>query len=412
MLRPLSDLVPLRDTSVWPGYDSIEIIPRVYGRATVGALRYSETGTTLVLADHALQGVDAVTVDGEPLDGWRWRNGADLTGHAVAYLELPEAPDTTAEVSATVRGLSGNPADIVHDLYPRSDLQDFRVWCANTGLALGGALDSRMTIRAALVFVLQQVGAVWSAGLSGFAVPFPPDRNRTLWADFRPMDIASWSAECALSDLVTRMTVPFDWDYVAGQARQSLIIEAPTASAAHGVRETELPLPWVKTSRQALATAQTWLQWRARPLWTFQFEAGVRFRDLQPGGWISLAHPRLPVSGEAVVTDVDPGYGRGAVSITAQAPAGTAPSVTLVGQSGAFDPIRTEYTINAGGDVATVMITDESRQPLPGAKVWVDGKGPITADAEAKVRFAATAGRHVLRIEADGRAAVITEIEL
>lgn len=413
MIRPLSDPVPLRDTSAWPGYDSIEIIPRVYGRATVGALRYSETGTTLVLADHALQGVDAVTVAaGEALDGWRWRNGADVTGHAVSFLELPKALDTGVDITADVRGLSGNPADIIADIYPRSDLQDFRIWCENQGLILGGALDTKMTIRAAISFVLNQVGAAFSAGLPGFALSFPPIAGGPLHAEFGPLNLASWSAECSLSDLVTRVTVPFDWDYAAGQARQSVVLEALTASARHGVRESELALPWVKTARQAVVTATAWLQWRARPLWKFQFETGVQYRSLRPGGWISMTHPRLPVSGDVVVMDVDPGYGRGAVSITAQAPAGWPPAVTLVGQSGAFDPISTEYTINAGGDVATVAITDENSNPLPGAQVWVDGKGPITADAEAKVRFQATPGTHVLRIEADGRTAVTTEITL
>ncbi len=411
-MRPLSDLVPLRNTSVWPGYDSIKIIPRVYGSATVGALRYSENGTTLVLADHALTGVDSVTAAGDALDGWRWRNGADVTGHAVAFLELPEALDTGVEITAEVRGLSGNPADIIADIYPRSDLQDFRIWCANQGLILGGALDNKMTIRAAISFILDQVGAVWSAGLPGFAIPFPPAADGALYAEFGPLDVSDWSAECSLENLVTRVTVPFDWDYSTGKARQSLILEALGASARHGVREAELAIPWVKTARLALKTARAWLRWRARPLWTLQFSAGVQYRSLHPGGWISLSHPRLPLGNEAVVTDVDPRYGQGSVSITAQAPAGTAPSVTLVGQSGAFDPIRTEYTINAGDDVATVTIADESGQPLPGAKVWIDGKGPITADAEAKVRFQATPGRHVLRIEADGRTAVTTEIEL
>ena len=412
MSAALSDLIPLRDTSAWPGYDSIEIIPRVYGKATLGVLRYSETGTTFVMSDHALAGVDSVTVDGEALDGWRWRNGADVTGHAVAFLELPEALDTGTAVSATVRGLSSNPADIINDLYPRTDLQDFRVWCANSGLSLGGALAERMTIRAALAFVLDQVGSVFSAGLPGFAIPFPPAAGGPIHAEFGPLDFSNWTAECSLSEIVTRLAVPFDWDYAAGQARQSVVIEAMSASAIHGIRKSELALPWVKTARQAVAVATAWLQWRARPLWTFQLETGVQFRGLQPGGWISISHPRFPASGEVVVMDVDPGYGRGAVTINAQAPAGDAPAVALVGQSGAFDPIRTEYTISAGGDVATVTITDESGNPLPGAQVWIDGKGPITADAEAKVRFSATPGKHVLRIEADGRASVVTEITL
>lgn len=337
MSGALSDLVPLRDTSAWPGYDSIKTIPRVYGRATIEPIRYSDNRLTYVLADHAMQGVDSVTLDGAELSGWRWRNGADLTGHAVALIDLSSAPDSGSVLAATVRGLSGNPADIINDLYPRSDLQDFRIGCSNAGLVLGGALDAKMTIRTALAFVLQQVGAVFSAGIPGFALPFPPPAGDPLHAEFGPLDLASWSAECSLSDLVTRVTVPFDWDYSAGKARQSVVLEAKTASAVHGVRESELALPWVKTARQAVATATTWLQWRARPLWSFRFEAGVQFRDLQPGGWVNLTHPRLPVSGDAVAMDVDPGYGSGAVTITAQAPAGLEPAVALIRQSAGFD---------------------------------------------------------------------------
>lgn len=410
MTRPLSDSITLRDTSAWPGYDSIEIIPRVYGRATVGALRYSENGTTMVLADHALQGVDSVTAAGEPLLGAELRNGADVTGHAVAFLDIPEALDTGVDITADVRGLSGNPADIINDLYPRSDLQDFRVWCANQGLILGGALDNKMTIRTAISFILDQVGAVWSAGLPGFAIPFPPAADGPLHAAFGPLDVSDWSAECSLDNLVTRVTVPFDRDYSTGKARQSLILEALDASARHSVREAELSLPWVKTARLALKTARTWLRWRARPLWTLQFSAGVQYRNLHHGGWISLSHPRLPLGNEAVVTDVDPRYGQGSVSITAQSPAGSAPPVTLVGQSGAFDPIRTEYTITGGGYVVAVTITDENGGLLPGAQVWIDGKGPVTADAAAQIRFPYTPGTHVLRIEADGRTAITTEI--
>ena len=105
MSTALSDLIPLRDTSAWSGYDSIKIIPRVYGRTTVEPIRYSENGLTFVLADHAVQGVDSVTLDGTELSGWRWRNGADLTGHPVAYLTLSAAPSATSTIAVTVRAI-------------------------------------------------------------------------------------------------------------------------------------------------------------------------------------------------------------------------------------------------------------------------------------------------------------------
>ena len=73
-----------------------------------------------MLADHALAGVDAVTVGGKAIAGWRWYNGADITGHACAFLELSQPPASGATLAAEVRGLSGNPAAILADLYPVS----------------------------------------------------------------------------------------------------------------------------------------------------------------------------------------------------------------------------------------------------------------------------------------------------
>ncbi|MDG4549876.1 MAG: phage tail protein [Candidatus Contendobacter sp.] len=412
MTRPLSDPIPLRDTSVWSSYDAVTILPRVYGRARIKPLRYNADGTQYVVADHAIAGVDAVTLDGSPINGWRWRNGSDLTGHAVALLELAEAPDTSANLAAVVRGQSGNPADILADLYPRADLQDFRVHCRNAGLELGGALTERMTTRAALQFVAEQAGAVWSAGLPGLAMPFPPPESDPIWREFNALDMAGWSASCELAAVVTRLTVPFAWDYAAGQATQSVVLEAVAATREHGAREAERALPWVTTARQAVAIATAWLHWRARPLWTLQFDAGSAARDIPPGAWIEVSHPRIPLQGLYVVTDLDPGYGRGVVKITAQAPAGEAPAVVIVRQSAAFAAIATEYRVQLAGDSVTLTVTDAAGTPLPGARVWIDGRGPITTDAAAKVRFRATPGRHVIYIEADGRQAVTTEVTL
>lgn len=411
MTRPLSDLLPLRDTSSWPGYDSLKVIPRVYGRARIAPIRYNDAGTVFVLADHPIVGVDSVTLNGSPVD-FRWRNGADMTGHSVAFLELATAPDTSAKLAVEVRGLSGNPADILADIDPRSDLQDFAIDCRNQNLTLSGALDAKITLRAAISLVLEQVGAVWSAGLPGFARPFPPAEDGPIFGELGRLDLTGWSAECGLNNLINRLKVPFDWDYAESKARQSVVLEAPAAIREHGEREAELALPWVRDARQAVATATRYLQWRARPLWTVQFSVGVQYRDIEPGGWIMIDHPRLPLVGQYVVTDLDPGYGKGSVSMTALAPAGPVPRVELVRQSMMFEPIRTDFVMATGADTVSLTITDEKGQKLPGAKVWIDGKGPQTADGEAKIRFTARPGRHVLRIEADGRSAIATEITL
>lgn len=413
MTRPLSDQLPLRDTAAWPGYSTVEIIPWVFGRAAVKPLRYNPAGTRFVLADHALTEVYGVTLNGEAANGWTWNNGADAPGHAVAFLEFATAPDSADALMADVQGLSGNPADILAVLYPGPNLQDFSSYCRNAGLELGGVLNERQTLRAAIQSICAQVGAVWSAGIPGFAFAFPPDADGPLWADLRALDIESdWTAHCSLAEIVTKISVPFDHNTATGKYRQALLLTAPRALALHGERPEELALPWVKTARQALATATAYLQWRARPLWTLKITVGAAYRGIQPGGWIQITHPRLPRSGLYVVMDLDPGYGTGAVAITAQAPAGLLPAVQITQQSTAFDDINTVYTLSAGGDTVTLTITDAAGNGLVGAQVWMDGQGPVTTDAAAQVRFSATPGRHVLHIEAAGQSAIDTEMML
>ncbi len=409
MRRLLSDPLPLRHTTEWPGYDDDEVIPWVFGRARIPARRYTDNGKIYVLADHALAGVDAVYADGAEVAGWRLRNGADMNGHAVAFVDLAEAPSGT--LSADVRGLSSAPATILATIYPRDDLGDLAIWAAQNGIELGGALMTDQTIRATIQLVCEQFGGVWSAGMPGFAAPFPPLDTDPTWATISAFDRADMKAECTLETLENRLTVNFDWDYAADQAQQSLVVEAPGSIDWFGEREATLDLPWVKTARAAFAVAVRRLQWRARALWTLQFSTGLGFRQVPPGGWIELTGRDIPVTGRAVVTDIDPGYGRGTTSITAQIPSGPTPKVVLTQQSEAFDAIEVEFQVSVGGNSVTLTVTDEAGQALPGARVWIDDRGPITADAAAQVRFKAMAGRHVLRIESNGKT-VTTEIQV
>ena len=334
MRRVLADSLGLRHTTVWPGYTEDAILPRVYGRTRVPARQYAENGKVFVLADHAVAGVDAVYEDGAAIAGWRHDNGADLTGHAVAFLTLDTAPSGT--VSADVRGLDGAPAAILNDLYPRDDLTDLTVWGAQQGLELGGALMTDLTVRAAVQLVVEQFGGAWSAGMPGFAGPFPPDDTDPTWGAFSALDRGDLRASCTVTELINRLTVRYAWDYAADRPRQSMVVEAASSIARFGAREQTLDLPWITTARAALAVATRRLHWWARPVWTLQFQAGPAYRPIPPGAWVTLSGGDVPVTGRAVVLDVDPGYGRGTAQFTVQAPAGTAPAVTLVQSSTAF----------------------------------------------------------------------------
>lgn len=315
----LSDPLPLRTSAVWEDATAL-ILPWVFGRTTLKAVAYPFKPRTYVLADHALTGVDTVTVNGDKIAGWRQRNGYDVTGHAVAFLDLAADPGT-ATVAAQVRGLPGDPASILATLGVESDLRDLTVTLRQLGITLGGALTASMTYRAAIQFVVNQFGGSWSAGMPGFAQRFPPDATAPTWATLGPLDRGELTAECQLSDLVTRLVIPFDWDYAEGKARQTVTLISASGIERYDEREQERPLPWIKTAREATAIGQRWLDWASRPLWTLTFQAGPELRELPPGAWIALTGSDSPVQGRAVVLDVDPGLGSGTVRVTAQAPA-------------------------------------------------------------------------------------------
>lgn len=375
--RPLSDPLPLRDNSVWPGYSSIETIPRIYGYCRIKARQYVENGRTFVLADHALTAVNAVYDGDRAISGWQLKNGSDMNGHAVAFLILSETPSGT--ITADVRGLSGNPADIIANIYPRNDLQDLAIECANSGIELGGALDSVMTLRAAIQLVVDQFGGCWAAGMPGFAKAFPPADDEPIYARFTALDLADCKATCSLENLITQLTVSYAWDYAAGKATGSVVLEANTDE--YGERAGTLDLPWVTSARVAAQVGAKYLQWRARPLWTLTANCSWKYRSLAPGVWVDIQHPRLPVSGRWVLTDVDPGYGKGAVSLTAQIPAGLAPAVELMqsseswsGSSWIIAEVQSVTAGSSGSDLpapSSYAPPDADNIVFPGTS-WVD----------------------------------------
>jgi hypothetical protein len=322
---PLSDPLPLRSTTAWPQYAAPALLPVVVGATPVTAIPYPLVAKRYILAGHALAGVDAVYVDGTAIAGWRWRNGVDVLNHAVAILDLAET--VTGTVTAEVRGLSGNPGDILALLAPNADLREFTARTRNNGLTLGGAFREAMTRRAAIQMVVDQFGGGWSAGMPGFAAEFPPPAVDPQWATFGALERGGTQAQCELTNLVTDLTLTYDAD-AENQPRQALRLTASTA-ATYGIRSATVALPWVRIARLAEEIGTRYLQWRGRPLWTLQISIGPQPRMIPPGAWVTLKGSDLPVIGDAVVLDSDPDLGGGNAKLVVQIPAGTAPTITL-----------------------------------------------------------------------------------
>ena len=60
MSRKLTDRLPLRRSTEVGGYVDAYALPQAYGRVTLSPRRYDSSGYLWLLADHAIEGVDAV----------------------------------------------------------------------------------------------------------------------------------------------------------------------------------------------------------------------------------------------------------------------------------------------------------------------------------------------------------------
>ena len=189
--RPLRERLPLRTTAdTGLPYTEVQVIPFVFGRTSVPAVRLNTSGTEWLIADHALQGVDSVRVDDAPTQEFQLLNTSDGVGHEISKLILNGDKDPGVEVAVTVRGLPHplfgglltNPADVIWYIlteisgqaYEFSDFEVFRSECKTQGFDIGGALlNPAQTIWGQIDEIVTSVGGVVSAGIPGFARLYP-----------------------------------------------------------------------------------------------------------------------------------------------------------------------------------------------------------------------------------------------
>lgn len=407
--RLLSDPLPLRRALELPQYREDVILPWVYGRATLTPVALDATALEYLVADHPIVGVTAVEVGGLAISGWQLTQALDSTGHPIAKIRLTTAPKSGEAVAVSLIGrrhpqtgaVIEHPADIAEDLLRASgwavDASAFEALRdAFPGLALGGVIAERMTVRAAVSALMDNLGAEWSASpLRAWLPDLMPDALSTL----TPAGVDDASAESTHDAIATRLVVSFAQDWAAGSARASLTIEAPQSVETFGPIEADLSLPWVRTARDALAIASARLQRLARPLWTFTVTAAPG-SDWRPGDALMLAHHWVP-PGAAMITRITTTAERR--TLTLARPAGPVPRVelarrgSLIDMAGA-DPLKITYR----DGVATFTILTELGDPLAGASVSLDGAQTRSTDRRGQVQFATTRGAHTLLVVASG----------
>lgn len=410
--RLLADPLPLRRGTDLTEYRTDAILPWVYGRVTLSPLPLDAEGLQWLVADHPILAVTAVRDEGVAVSGWELEQRTDATGHPIAVLRLTRKPagelavDLAGRRHAVTGALLEHPADIADDLCQRCQRTDGD-WSALRsgwpGPALGAAIDTAMPLRDALGQIMAATGARWSGAPLRAWVPDAGSIVGTMGAS--AADDAGASADA--TELATRLTVAWGWDWAANAPRGSVIVEAPEAIERYGEIAEEIRAPWLRTARDALALAQAELKRLARPRWEIVLRTGLG-DPWRPGDRLLITHPWVPI-GPAEISRIE--ATSSARDITLTRGAGPVPRVETVRHGALVDPEATEQAgVTYRDGVATFTILDDTGAPIAGAAVTLDGAQTAYTDRQGRVQFRTSRGDHTLTVVAAGYATMVLDV--
>lgn len=421
----LADPLPLRTTAVWGAYEDVAVIPWIFGTARVTPLLYNTERTLFVVADHPILGIDAVTRDDAETLAWTAYNGLDSTGKAVAFLQLDTALEENEGLAAEVRGYphqrSGANISLAADISWHivtwcgwsTAYADLAAMRAETAIC-GGAITETMTLRAALASVFASINATWSGELPGLARLAPDWANEMVTATLPATEILAPQATSVATELATVLRLEYAYDASQSQPTQVVTLQAASAVAQYGEIVQTLDARWLRQARDAVRIGTRLLQDRARPQWAATFGVPWHRHALRPGQLLDLNHAWLPVS-RALITNSELNLASATVNLTATAPAGVAPAITLVSSAGQMEPLTASGVgVTYRDGIATLTLLDDKGLPLAGATVTLDpgaaGQQARVSDNTGKVQFACARGTHPLHVEALGYAAMEAQI--
>lgn len=416
-MKSIAALIPLRDTTAWPGYREAKPIPHRYGRCGGAALQYDETRQTFVWADHPSLAVDEVFVGGQAATDWTWANEVDVTGRAVTMIRfvapVPEGQAVVARGRAKLHPVSGalmtNPADVLWDVLanvgglplPAARFAAFRQQAGD--LVVGGSVEKVVRMYEIARSICTSIGAVCSSDMRGFARLFLEDHGEPAIATVgQGVDVDS---EAELSDICTDLTIRYAFEEGTPRGSVQYIM---TRTPPYGAQPLVIDAPWITSSRVASIVCRRELSLRSRP----QFVVSVRgFRgELRVGQFLELDSPLLPVDGVHMVlrreySVIDAGERTDA---TLRVVTGTAPALRLLRNTNASEPIPSiVVSADPGAAEIEIEVLDvDTGAPLIDADCTLDDQITRRTDSAGIVRFpkrVATPGQHQLYVVAPGR---------
>jgi hypothetical protein len=351
----------------------------------IEAKPYDESGRLWFLADHAIQGVDSVSIDNVLTGDFGFQNGTDSTGSPISVLE------TTAEGIPTVelRGKQENgillerPDQILAQYI--SDTDELRAWSQDTGIICAGVInDDSLTVQSTVDNIINGMGLAWTTET---AIPWPSIPEGT----HGDIDLKSDNVEANAksSDIATRLTINYRFDYATQKPSRSLVMDA--TETEYGIRETTVNAYWITDNKSAELLAERYLKWFAAPVWSVNSSINVN-----AGLPIDINHIYSPITRGIVTNSSNSG-------ITAQGTSGYTGKINVIRRSVGSDiDAETETNVIFENGILTFTTFDAQGRLLAGASVTLDGGTTRISGSDGKAAFATERGAHVLVIKAPG----------
>ncbi len=416
----LNDPVPLRENLDWGTFGTAVYLPHRYGAVGGQLIQYDRARLNFVWADHFVESIDSVLVNGVQATDWTWANVIDVTGQAVAMVTFQQPVDLDVTLIARGKGKlhprtgarMADPAAILWDLFANicgrditeSQLSQFSIACVLAGVEAAGSIESPDTAQTIARAICASVGALYCADAPGLAFLWPAVSQVPALATVDGTVGIVAAASAVLSGICNDYTIRYDFE--GDSPRQSVQLEAPDSVKRYGRRTATLDAHWTSSTRTAVNVAQRVLQQSARAQWTVHVD-GMK-RRLQVGQGVSLEHPAIPATGTHQVLTRSLTLSSGLTSIDLSVPIGSVPATRILQQSEAFDPqTYASAGIQTVGSDRVITLTNSDGTPIANAQVTLDGTLTRQSDSSGRVSFPASAmppGTHVLHIiTADGR---------
>lgn len=412
----LTDPLSLRQSTVWLKYQDVAAIPHVYGKVTVAPLKYRADGRQWVIADHAIQGIDGVMVDGKATTAYGFANAKDNTGHVIALLDLFSPVEESISVSVrgkpATSGLMTNPARIMHDALATlggtavtlAQMDAFRTDTA--AIELAGVIDgSQPTTRSQADEIAVSVGAVWSLAMPGIAMRYPLDSvpaSAPVWATLDSLSARNVQGQVESAELVTVVKIEYAYDWINSRPRKSVQVKSDAQIAKYGRIERTVNARWLLHDVDAVALGKRLLRYWSRPLHVISMDIS---RDdaakIPPGGYVSFSHPYAAVSGTLFAVDAQTEINSGETRLIVEGSFGPVPAVALEYSSTVFGDADRQLFVTFANGIATITVTDEDGNALQGATVTISNNSRITNN-NGQVFFEIAPGTYLITITADG----------